>query len=237
MVKLVVDSSTIISCAMNCMLWIFDELKKKNIEFITPTSVREEVINSGLSSQRFKYEAIRVMHHFVNSTFDVVDEDVKEMTNTLMHYANTTFYIKGNPIKVLQDADVEVAVTAFKINADAILTDEKTLRMFIEDPNSIKKVLEERFKTKIKVDEKSLFKFRESIGHIPVFRSTELAAFAFEEGLFDPTITRCEIGSKINCKKEILEGILFSLKFAGCAISFDEINQYMSVVLGRMQQK
>jgi len=69
MALFVVDSSTIISCAANCLNWIFDELRKKDFTFIVPKGVEQEVIYSGLSSMKFKYEAIRVMRHFITKSF------------------------------------------------------------------------------------------------------------------------------------------------------------------------
>jgi len=236
MVKIVVDSSSIISLAMNCLLWVYDELKNKNIEFLVPTSVRNEVINSGLESQKYKYEALRVMHHFANGTFKAISVEDKELVSKLIHYANSSFYIQNKPLKVLQEADVEVAVVAKQIGAKAILTDERTLRMFLENPENIKEMLKERYKSEIKVNENALLKFKELIGSIFVLRSTEIIAFALEEGIFDPTINRCNLESNINCKKEIIEGILYSLKFSGCAVSFDEISQYIPLILERMHK-
>lgn len=228
---IVVDSSTIISCAVNCILWVFDELKAEGVRFIVPEGVKNEVIESGLNSQKFKFEAIRVLHHFVNNTFETYNGDLRSETSKLLSYANSSFYVKNKQLKVLQEADAQVAVLAKKINADAILTDERTLRMFIEDPYGIKKYLEEKFHTRVNVNERSLQNFSEYVQNIPVMRSAELVVYAFDNGIFDPTIKRCSAVKSINCRKEIISGLLYALKFSGCAISFEEINDYVNLVL------
>jgi len=231
MTVIVVDSSTIISCAMNCLLWVFDELKKQGVKFVVPIGVKNEVIDTGLKSQRFKYEAIRVLHHFVNGTFETYTGDLSRETSELLSYSNSSFYIKNQPLRVLQDTDVQVAVLAKKIRADAILTDERTLRLFIEDPDSIKNFLESKFHEGVSVNESSLHKFTDYMQKIPVMRSVELVTYAVDAGIFDPTIKRCASMKGIDCRKEVISGLLYALKFSGCAVSFEEVNDYITLAL------
>lgn len=231
MTVIVIDSSTIISCAVNCMLWVFDELKAKGVRFVVPAGVKHEVIDSGLSSQKFKLEAIRVMHHFSNKTFEEYDGDLKAETSRLLGWSNSSFYIRNKQLSVLQDTDVQVAVLAKKIGADAILTDERTLRLFIENPDSIKKFLESKFHEKVTVNENALHSFTEYMHRIPVMRSAELIVYSFENGIFDPTLKRCATSGIPNCQREVISGLLFALKFAGCAISFEEVNDYVNLVM------
>ena len=231
MTVVVVDSGTIISCAMNCILWVFDELKQQGIRFIVPAGVKNEVIDSGLKSEKFKYEAIRVLHHFVNGTFESYDEDLSKETSELLSYANSSFYINNKQLKVLEDTDAQVAVLAKKLNADALLTDERTLRLFIENPDAISGFLQNKFHTKVEVNEKSLHRFSDYMENMPVIRSVDLVVYAIENGVFDPTIKRCSIVKNIDCRKEIIRGLLYALRFSGCAVSFEEINDYVNLVL------
>ena len=76
MAIVVVDSSTIISCAMNCLMWVFKELRQRGFRFIVPIGVKKEIIDSGLSSERFKYEAIRVSKYFADETFEVYKNEI-----------------------------------------------------------------------------------------------------------------------------------------------------------------
>lgn len=227
----VVDSSTIISCAMNCIIWVFEELSRKGIKFVVPKSVKKEVIDRGLESKRFKYEALRVLAYFTDNVFEVYDEDIKKETSEILSYANSSFYIKNNPLKILQDADAEVIALAKKINADMILTDERTLRLLLENPSEIKDFLRRKFSTEIKVSESSLLNFKKVAGEMDIARSVELIALACSLDIFNETRTKCEVSGNQNCQKELMEGLLFALKFSGCSVSFEEINDYVNLLL------
>ncbi len=231
MAVIVVDSSTIISCAMNCLLWIFDELTKKGITFIVPKGVKKEVVDSGLRSKKFKYESIRVIRHFSNGTFQVYEGDLRKEASKLLSYSNSSFYIRHNPMRILQEADAEVAALAKKIKADAILTDEKTLRMLIESHDFVKKMLEKKFGEKIRMNESALHSFVKNVGNIEIIRSVDLIALAYSLGVFDEMLKKCFESGEIASKKDLIEGLLFALKFSGCAVSFKEINDYVNILL------
>ena len=53
---------------------------------------------------------------------------------------------------------------------------------------------------------------------LQLFRSSEMLAAAYEKGYFS---------SLGGLELKTLEAGLYSLKFAGCAISFEEINSYI----------
>ena len=61
-------------------------------------------------------------------------------------------------------------------------------------------------------------KFKEVIGNPTVIRSVDLLAFAYEKNLLKGIITN----------KEYLKSALYSLKFNGCAVSFEEIDEYLN---------
>lgn len=227
----VVDSSTIISCAINCLMWIFDELYKYGIRFIVPEGVKKEVIDSGLKSKRFKYEAIRVLRHFSEGTFEIFSDDIRKETSELLNYANSSFYVRGKPMRILQFTDGEVIALANKINADAILTDEKTLRMLIESPDFVKNILEKKFKEKVRVNEKSLHEFTRKMKSFNVIRSVDIVAFAYSLGVFEKILWLCKKVLKENCEQRLIEGLLYSLKFSGCAVSLKEINDYLNILM------
>jgi predicted nucleic acid-binding protein len=225
----VVDSSTIISCAMNCLLWVFDELHKKGIRFVIPKGVRKEIIDTGLSSKRFKYEAIRVLRHINKGTFEEIDEDIKKEVSEMLQFANSSFFVRHRPLKILHPADAQVAVLAKKINADAILTDERTLRLLVEAPQDIKKMLERRLHEKVTLNERNLYSFNKNFENILVARSVDLISLAYDIGIFNDTLKRCN-DERLNCKKDLIEGILYSLRFSGCAVSFKEIEDYVNIL-------
>ena len=229
MSKMVVDSSTLISCGMNCLLWVFDEFRYTGTEFLVPKEVEKEVIDRGLRTKKYRFEAIRVAHHFVNETLKTSKKDLSKQTNKLLNLANSSFYIKNNPLKILEKADAEVAALAIKEKADAILTDERTLRLLIEDPDAMEKMLEHRMHKNVRVDKRKLYSFQKEVGKIRVLRSVDLLAAALTDKIFEPTFQRCKkIGIS---EKDIISGILFALKFSGCSVSFREVNDLTNLVL------
>ena len=227
----VVDSSTIISCAINCIIWVFEELSNKGIRFVVPKSVKKEVIDNGLNSKRFKYEALRVLAYFTDGVFEVYDEDIKKETSEILSYANSSYYIKNNPLKILQEADAEVIALAKKINANMVLSDERTLRLLLENPGEIKGFLHKKFSADIKVSESSMMNFSRIAGKIEISRSVELVALAYSLDIFNETKTKCESSGEKNCEKELIEGLMYALKFSGCSVSFEEINDYINLLL------
>lgn len=230
MAVLVVDSSTIISCAMNCLMWVFNELKSRGFRFVVPKGVKDEVIDSGLRSKKFKYEAIRVMRYFSSGIFEEHDMDVRSEASEMLSYANSSFYIKHNPLRILQQADAEVAVLARKINADAIVTDEKTLRLLVEAPDFVKKILERKFHERVTVNERALHSFNRVFEGISVVRSVDLIALAYDIGIFDEMVAKCQLPNKKRCGRDVLEGVLYALRFSGCAVSFKEIEEYVNLL-------
>ncbi len=229
MTVLVVDSSTIISCAINCLMWVFERLNEKGIKFVVPMAVKKEVVDSGIKTKKYKYQSIRVLEAFSKGVFEVYTENVEKETSEILNYANTSFYIKNKPMKILHRADAEVLVLAKKINADGILVDERNLRLLIEHPDSLNSHLDKKFHTKTKMIEKNVLLVKEKIGGKEMIRSVELIAYAYSKGIFDDIISVCSTSEK-NCRKEIVEGLLYALKFAGCAISFNEINDYVNLL-------
>ena len=71
-------------------------------------------------------------------------------------------------------------------------------------------------------DKEKLKELREVLPSVPVIRSTEIAAIAFEKKL--PYI------SFAGDKRDVLKAILYALKFSGCSISRREIEEYPTVV-------
>ena len=229
MTVFVADSSTIISCAINCLMWVFEKLNKEGIKFVVPEAVKKEVIDSGMKSKKYKYEAIRVLEYFAKGVFEVYTGDIKKETSEIQNYANTSFYIKNKPMRIIHEADAQVLALAQKINADGILVDEKNMRLLVEHPERLRGHLEKKFHSKTKMIEKNIRLLQKLCGDKEIFRSADLIAYAYKRGAFDEIINTCIVKEK-DCKKEILEGLLFALKFAGCTISFSEINDYVNLL-------
>ena len=94
-----------------------------------------------------------------------------------------------------------------------LVVDERTTRMLIERPENLKNLLEKKMHVNIKIDEKNIKSFM----GFKIIRSTELAYILWKNGL-----------TKLK-GIDILEGLLYALKFKGASISHDEIREIINL--------
>ena len=90
-----------------------------------------------------------------------------------------------------------------------LCVDERTMRLLIEKPENLKDLLERRTHTRVRLKE-SDFKTFEGF---KIIRSSELMYVAYKKGLIQWK------------NKEVLDALLYALKFKGCAISNEEIEE------------
>lgn len=102
--------------------------------------------------------------------------------------------------------------------SNCLAVDERTTRLLIEDPYALLDILKrKRSNKRIELVQERYDKFKQLIGNPIVIRSVDLLAFAYEKNLLKGIITN----------KEYLRSALYSLKFNGCAVSFEEIEEYL----------
>lgn len=192
-----------------------------------PTSVKGELIDRPMKSKKFKLEALVIQDYLFEGVFKLVDnKEVQDKSNYLLRLANNIFWSRDKPIKIIQKAEMEALAIVINNKSDALVVDERTLRLLVESPKNLAKLLSRRLHTKIKINEKTLNEFRKKIGNINILRSTELAVVAYDLGILDRFITA---NNKVHkeFKSTLLEGALWGLKLRGCAISSDEIKEIM----------
>ena len=96
-------------------------------------------------------------------------------------------------------------------NIENILAiDERTTRMIIEKPENLKNLLEKKMHTRIKIRKESFDLFK----GFKIIRSTEIMYIAYKKGFI-----------KIKDGNLVLDAVLYGLKFKGCSISHDEIEE------------
>ena len=226
MKSIAIDSGTVISMVTNSLFWVFKHLAKQyKGEFVISKSVYDEIVSYPLTTKRFKLEAIMVNDYILEGIIKV--EDPKELGNLsseLLELANDIFLVKGEPMKILHKAEVDVLALAIHLKSDALLTDERALRLLIENPTKLQKLMENKLHTKIMLNKGKLDVFRELTKNINVMRSTELITIAYELGLLNRYITAKKIVHN-KYKKSLLEGALWALKLKGCSISEEEIKE------------
>ncbi len=218
MKTLVFDTSSVISIAMNDLLWVLKELKIKfNGEFYIPSSVKLELVDKPLQTNKFKLEAIMVRNIIQSGNLKVYNElDVEE----ILRISNNIYSVNNRSIHILDRAEVEALALAIKLNAEAYVVDERTIRLLVENHHKLQELLQSKLHTRVDINEDNVKKFKEMTGEIPIIRSTELLVVAMEKGLLD---------KYSKDKKELIEALLWGLRLRGCAISTEEIEDIVKL--------
>jgi len=212
------DSSTLISLAEAASLDILPALKDSfGGQLAITTTVKAETVDKAMVTDRFMYEGVRLRKMLEDGTLTLFgDGHVAELSEKISNLVNNTFFVGKKPLKIIHAGEVSILAISLQQNCEAIAIDERTMRLVIEDPNSLRQLLESKLHTKINVNKQNLLTWQAIFQKkLTVIRSTELAIAAWRKGLLAGT------------DEKALRGILWALKFAGCAISSDEINTYI----------
>ena len=222
MKALVFDSGSIISLVLDNLGWILKPLRLKfNGDFYITPEVRKELIDTPLNSKRFKFEAMYNKEFLDNGSLILAEEELTVETNRLLRLSNSIFKIGNEELKLFQRAEVESLALVKTIRADALVVDERTLRMLIEEPYNLRDLLRKKLHRKVVIDSSNLKEFQKIIGDVSVIRSSELLVMAFELGLLDKYAD--------GDKKELLDGVLWGVKLRGCSISSEEIERIIKL--------
>jgi predicted nucleic acid-binding protein len=216
---IVVDSSSIISLAVNCLCPLMGSLGQR---FIITPKVFEEIVTKPSNNKRFALESLRIQR-LISSGDIVVERSKSDISGRVLAAANKIYSIRGKNLKIIHEAECEVLALAREFGAKAILIDERITRLLIEDPGALKELLSHRNKAKVKMDEVWLKKFQEMVPDVSIIRSSEVVGIAYEKGL----LTRMHNVED----KMVLDAALSALKFSGCAITWEEIADYQKAVI------
>lgn len=219
---LVFDSSSIISMALNNMLDELSELKKSSkSQFLIVPSVRKEIVDHPLTSKKFKLEALTINSMFRDVFSPISSPEIEAKGLKLQTLANNLFLTDGRPLNIVHSGEME-SFAAAVITKSTYVVDERTTRLLIENPKNLRTILENKFHSKIQVNEDNLKKFIEETNGTSVIRSSELMVVAYERGMFEKYRSNGKIK---DFNSEILDGILWGLKLSGCSISSAEIEE------------
>lgn len=222
---IILDSSTIISLALNNLLWILEPLKNRyQGEFYITESIKKEIIDRPFQIKRFKLESIQISNELNKGTLKVYKEqDLTKEIQELNDIVNQIFIGKKNFLKIIDEGELTALVLTKKINAQALVIDERTTRLLIESPASLNKLFKRKFNEDVKVDQKKLKQFKQLIGNIPIIRSVELSIAAYELGILDNYLPQ----KNQQTKRDLLDALLWSMRFKGCAISEKEMQEIL----------
>ena len=217
---IIFDAGTLISFSMNGLLSQLIKLKKIfNGKFLITEDVKREVIDKPIKIKRFALEGLRIRELLRNKILElpvslgVNLEELKNKTNEIMTKANNTFVGRGKPVHIIDSGEssclaLSNILTQKKIT-NVIAIDERTTRMLGEKPENLKNLLQKKLHTKITYNKEN-FKFFTGFKFI---RSAELVYVIYKKGLL-----------KLN-GDSTLDALLWAVKFKGCSISGDEINE------------
>ena len=217
---IIFDSSSLISLSLNGLLEELKKLKKIfNGEFIITKEVKREVIDDPIKIKMYELEALKIQNLIDEGCLNMPEKigiQDKEITNLmfkLMNSANTMFVGNGNEIQLIHQGEASCLALSKLMNErkikNVLAIDERTTRMLVEKPGNLKELLEKKLHAKIKLRESNFQQFK----GFKIIRSTELMYLAYKNNLI-----RWE-------GKEILDALLYALKFKGCAISSEEIEE------------
>ncbi|MFH1588250.1 MAG: hypothetical protein ABIA76_02865 [Candidatus Diapherotrites archaeon] len=218
MKRIVMDSSTIICLSEKCLTPILSNfVQKNNIELIVPSSVYRESVKKPMQIRRFELNALRIKKLVDEGLIKLAppDGETEERKNEILELANNVFWAGNHPFRLLHEGEAEMLALLKQFKTSFAAVDERTARMIIESPKRLKQILEKRNNQSFSVDKDSLDKLNDVIGKANFVRSAELMVMAFRQGLF------C---SDLSEEFESLKATLYALKFAGCAISSEEID-------------
>jgi hypothetical protein len=217
---IIFDSSTLINFAMNGLLPEFRELKALfNGRFIVPKEVISEIVDRPMTIKRFELEALKLKELIDNkiletpSVFGIDEAKLSTRTKELMNIANNTFMGNQNAIHIIDSGETACLVLSSLLTEkgikNVISVDERTIRMLGEKPENLLEILRKKLHAQITA-KKENFKFFKGFRFI---RSAELIFMAYKKGI---------VKLKGN---NVLDALLYAIKFNGCSISDEEINE------------
>jgi len=223
MTGLLIDSSSIISLSINCLLRILKRLSDKtSVKFLITDSIKNEIIDRSLKIERFMLSGLRLSKLLNDGVLNMTDVDYFK-SKKLLNIANSIYEVSGKAVKIIQKGEAQAMTAALQQGSDTIIIDERITSTLIENPYNLREILESRLHKPVSVNNKSLIKFKALIGNLSIIRSSDLLAIAYEKGLLKEIALRGDDFA-------MLKSALWGLKFSGCALTADELNEYLTLL-------
>ena len=220
--KAVIDTGTMITLAGTCLMNVFREFVKTNhLELLISGTVAEESVWKPITNKRFALNAARIKYAMTKGIIKTipVTNEIAHTQQKILQLANNIFFTQSGPLSIIQAGEAEALAIAKLQNVKMLFIDERTTRSMIEDPSRLKQVLERRQEEEVTMSQQNLNSFRSMFPELKMFRSVDIIAMAYEQNLFDHELAHGRLE---------LEAALYAAKFAGCAVSEKEIEDYLS---------
>ena len=221
------DSGPVISLVVSRLSFILPELKKKygGTFYITP-AVHRELIERPLTLKRFEFEALQVMKLVKEGVLEVYEDVPQRKVKSLISLANSSFLADGKTMDIMQEGEMESIACALKVGAQALVMDERTLRLFIEDAKALEKLLSSRFEKQVTSQTEMIKAFNAEVTGMSIIRSVELVGVAYKLKLLGGYLPEGKGAEEL-----LLDATLWATKYSGCAVTEDEIGQLKRMLL------
>jgi hypothetical protein len=217
---IILDAGAIISLSMNGLLDELERLKKIfDGDFIITQQVKEEIIDNPLKIKAFELEALKAQYLLDEKILTTADSyginnaTINTKAEEMMKTANGMFVSEKNKITIMHSGEASCLALSRILSEkginNVIAIDERTTRMLVEKPDNLKELLERKLHTSITLVKKDFQYFK----GFKIIRSVELMYVAWKKDLIDVK------------KGNVLDALLYALKFKGCSVSEDEINE------------
>lgn len=215
---LIFDAGSLITLSMTGLLDIIYGLKKEfNGKFLIPEIVESEMITRPKLIKKYKLGALRLQKLLDDKVIECADclgidsQEIKKRTDQYLDKANNLFFKGNHSIHLIDKGEAAClalsSILTEKNIENIIVIDEKTTRMLGEKPENLRQLMEKKLHTKI-ISKPVPPEFK----NFSFIRSSELVYIAYKKGLFK------------NAGKEMLDALLWAVKFKGCSINNDEIS-------------
>jgi hypothetical protein len=215
---IIFDTGTLISLSMSCLISVLKELKKNfNGKFLITKNVEYEMMIRPMNIKKYKLGAMRLNKLLEEGILELPGKEIDEnelnkRTKNYMKMSNSVFFKENTAIHLIDEGEAACLALSSMLREkeieNVIAIDEKTTRMLCEKPENLRQLMEKKLHTSInsKPIPPELKEFR-------FIRSAEIVYIAFRKGIFE------------NKSKDMLDALLYSVKFKGCAITGKEIKQ------------
>ncbi len=217
--RIVCDSGPLISFSDTCLINVVSFLSKRGVEFIIPKLVEKEIFFTPIKIHRYAFSAARLHKAVHDADLRLVTVN-QRIVRQVEDAANNVFSIREKPLKILHKGEIEALVAFKQYNCSALVVDEKTTRLLIEDPELLQDSISDEYGTEVSVNLKKLKEFNNLTKNIEILRASDLTAIAAKRGFFN------SFGKHSN---EAFHSAIYALKYAGCSLSEKEVAYYQSL--------
>jgi hypothetical protein len=221
---LIFDAGPIISLTMNGMLVVLERLKENfKGEFIITPTVKSELIDRPMKIKKFELEAIQVKNLLEkgilkmssevipNNKLDKETTKILNSTNGFLRSSKT-----GEKINLIHNGEAECLAFSNLCGGESLIViDERTARMMVESPENLKKLMEKKIHIPLKADMEAI----KVLKKVKFIRSSEILFIAYKRDLIP-----------MKKDKQLLDALLYGVKFKGTAITSEEIEQMKLLV-------